>query len=902
LSDPGRDAGPVGAADRRELDRLLGELLDAPAEQRATRLAAIGDPQRRAELASLLAAALDDSEFLPPGSALRGTAIAELLAGDELLPPGTQLGAYRILDEIGAGGMGRVFRGERADGMFERRVAIKVVRLEDTRADLERLMREQQILAELVHPHIAQLYDAGLTADGSPYLVMEHVAGESIDAYCRRAGLDGPGRLRLLVDACAAVAAAHQRLVVHRDLKPSNILVDAAGVVKLLDFGIARILDPEGPPSASPGLPESLSPPSGVRESAAGAAAPAAERAPTAATLTRGLSWLTPQYASPEQLAGRSATTASDVYQLGLLTWELLVGRRPERTTDGGLAPAPVSHAGGSQGLGLPAADLDAVVARALALEPRDRYASVDRLREDLENLLAGRPVQARPAGRAYRLRRWVGRHQLASVAAVIATTLVLGLSAGFTVRLANERDATRAEAEQAERARFETEQVVEFLTDLFRETDPYARAGVRPAAELSARELLDRSAERLDRALLDQPLVRARLLSELGRIYRLLGLLDPAEPLLRESLRLRESTPGAAAADLAEIRLSLGRHELQRGRFEAAAPLLDRAIAGYRELGNDRGLASALEARGTLERTRGDAGAVDTLRASLALWQRIGAVEQEANLRLVLAGALVGLEQFEEARQQRERALELFEARFGPSHPSVGEALFGLADSEKHARRPRQAIALLERAQKTFEQSLGPDHIRVATVANNLGVAHNNLGEPLAAKPHFERALVGYQRERGDHPDVGEILNNLGTIEWGTGSPAAAAAYYRRAIAHLRRTLPDSHIAVSRTLFNLGEALLALGEKAEARGLLEQSLAHFTTQFGQDHVMLSWPQLYLARLAEERGDLATAEALLRRAVALRDAAAAGIDPQDVAGARQALDAFLGRRGRTVAN
>ena len=223
-----------------------------------------------------------------------------------------------------------------------------------------------------------------------------------------------------------------------------------------------------------------------------------------------------------------------------------------------------------------------------------------------------------------------------------------------------------------------------------------------------------------------------------------------------------------------------------------------------------------------------------------------------------------------------------------------MAAALFGVADLHTLEGQYRLSLPLLERALAIYEATLGPDDFRVAKVTNNLGVAYNQLGEYEAARPYFERALAGYERERGNHPDVGEILNNLGTIEWAQGRPAAAAVLYRRALAQLRRTLKEEHIAISRTVFNLGEALLALGRTEEARPLLEQSLTNLGAKLGADHVMLSWPQIYLAGIAEKGGELERAESLLRRAVTLRDAAAAGLDPKDVSAARDALAAFLG--------
>jgi serine/threonine-protein kinase len=870
-------ARPAAAA----LGPVLAELLELSAEERARRLETIADPARRAELESLLAAALADDPFLTPGSALR----RELLDDEDAPAAGSLVGAYRIVAELGEGGMGRVFLGERADGLFDRQVAIKVVHLDQTPADPERLLREQRILAELVDPRIAQLYDAGITADGSPYLVMELVDGVPIDVFCRQRGFGARERIRLLAEVCAAVATAHQRLVVHRDLKPSNILVDASGAVKLLDFGIARILEAE---------PSGESATEAAGEVAAAPAPATGEACGHGTTVGRGGSWLTPQYASPEQLAGRPVTTASDVYQLGLLGWELMSNRpAPANAERGGprAALSPPSRAASGVRVDLPAADLDAVIAKALAAEPADRYRSADRLRDELLDLVEGRPVRARAASRAYRVRRFVGRHRVASALVSIAALGVAALSVAFTTRLTAERDATRAEAEAAEQARLETEQVVTFLSDLFRASDPYDSLGSGRPGELGARELLDRSAARLDGALLDRPLVRARLLFELGGIYRQLGLLDQAEPLLRESLRLRETTPGARPADLARSRLSVGRNAMQRGRFDEAGALFDRALEGFRAADDRRGIAATLEARGNLELSRDEPRAIDSLQASLAIWQELGDADREEELRLFVANALARAGRSAEARAQREAALARLEARVGPEHLSVAAALVGVADLHKLEGNQRLSLPLLERALAIFEARVGPDDFRAATVANNLGVAHSDLGDYAAARTYLERALIGYRRERGDHPDVGEILNNLGVVEWQSGRREAAAELYRQALAQLRRTLAEDHIAISRTVFNLGEALLALGRDAEARPLLEQSLTNLGAKLGDDHPMLSWPQLLLAVIAERRGELALAESLLGRAVELRTAA--GLDEAEVAFAREALAAFL---------
>lgn len=864
MNDSVRSSARGSASDLRELDRLLVEVLDLPESERAEYLEAIADAQKRRAVTELLAAALAEDEFLAPGGALSEALVVAALEAEDALTPGTELGPYRLLEPLGAGGMGRVFLAERADGMFERRVAVKVVHV-DAVADREVLLREQRILAELIHPNIARLYDAGVTSDGAPYLVMEHVAGMPIDRHCTSRRLGARARVRLLIDVCSAVAAAHQRLIVHRDLKPSNILVDGDGTVKLLDFGIARAVD-----SARPGVV------SAPGESATLAA-------------TSGRTWMTPKYASPEQLEGQAVTTASDVYQLGLVAAELLELGLPS----GGSAATPTPSAVALEGISR--GDLLAVVGKALEPDPLKRYASAERLGANLENLLGGRPVDARPASSAYRFRRFVDRHRAASAIVATALLAIVVATAGFTWRLAEERDATSRRAEEAEQAQRETEQVVAFLAELFRGSDPYGVGGPKGAVDLSARELLDRAAARLDESLSDQPLVRARLLAELGRIYRLLGLLDQAEPLLREGLRLRETTPGVRPADLAASRLSLGRLETQRGRFAEASALIGPAVEFARSAGSPRELASALEGLGALQNSSGETAAAQASYAeSLGLWREVGDFQREADLLLLLANAERRLGNLDQARRHREAALELVEGRLGPDHPAVATALVGIADLYTAEGNGERAIPLLERALLVFEARFGAQDFRVGVASNNLGVAYLGVGRDDDAQLYLERALEAFRRDRPDHPDVGEILNNLGTVFWHRKQPAEAAVLYRQALEQLRATLPADHLMVSQVTFNLGEALLARGQVSAAREALEQSLAGLEAKLGGDHVMLSWPQLYLAELAEQRGDVVEAERLLRRARTLRRQAE-GLDPEDLQTVEEAWAKFVKR-------
>ena len=409
----------------------------------------------------------------------------------------TRVGPWRLLDEIGRGGMGTVFLAERADGEFEQRAALKLLRPAiATDEALRRFEQERQILAGLTHPGIARLLDGGRTADGHPYLAMELVDGLPIDRYCRERELTVRDRLAVFLQVCHAVDHAHRHMVVHRDLKPSNIIVSAQGEVKLLDFGIAKLLQTD----LSPGTPAMTH------------------------TVAR---VLTPEYASPEQIHGPTVTVASDVYQLGLLLFELLTDRRAQPLRDA--SPIEIERLVCDTLLARPSAvvddprrarllrgDLDSIVQQAVRKAPEERYASVERLIDDVERHLSGKPVVARGDTLAYRAGRFVRRHRLSVAAAAVAVVLLVAWAVTATLQartIARERDRARAEAVKAE-------QVKDFVLRLFQNADPSAARG----ETLTARELLDRGWAGIEAELAGQPAVQAELLTTVGEIYRELG------------------------------------------------------------------------------------------------------------------------------------------------------------------------------------------------------------------------------------------------------------------------------------------------------------------------------------------------------------------------------------------
>ncbi len=497
-------------------------------------------------------------------------------ARSDPLAPGARVGAWEVVRELGTGGMGTVYLAQRADGEFAQRAALKILAADLSGGNAEvRFAAERQILAGLAHPHIAGVLDGGVSADGRPYFVMEHVEGVSLSVHCDARRLDVRARLRLFLTVCDAVQYAHQNLIVHRDLKPSNILVTREGVPTLLDFGIAKVLDARPFPG-----PSALTQP-GVRV-------------------------LTPEFAAPEQFHGLAITPASDVYQLGMLLHELLVGRRPVGGTPpwAGEMPESVSippavrpsrvasrdgardTPGETEAVVRRAAarrttpdrlsrrlrgDLDAIVLKTLRPEPERRYATAGLLADDLKRHLAGRPVRARPDTLAYRGGKFVRRHAFGLAATAAAFLLVLGFALGM------DRQARRTALE-----RDRAEQVIGFLVGMFQSTDPAVAQG----DTVTVREVLDRGAVRVRTELGGQPGVQATLLEVMGDVYSTLGLLDSAVGLLDEALALRRTAPGSDARQLTTTVRRLGMFQTQAGRFEVAAPLLDEALERLRQTG----------------------------------------------------------------------------------------------------------------------------------------------------------------------------------------------------------------------------------------------------------------------------------------------------------------------------
>ncbi|MEO0559767.1 MAG: serine/threonine-protein kinase [Bacteroidota bacterium] len=638
------------------------------------------------------------------------------------------IGPWRITGLLGKGGMGVVYRAERADGLYEREVALK--RLHPGRGHEARLADERRILARLEHPGIARLYEGGIDTHGAPYVVMERVDGGPITDYADQHDLGLGARVRLLIDVCDAVAYAHRHLIVHRDVKPSNVFASGppdAPAVKLLDFGIARLLET---PSE------------------------------TETTLAH-----TPAYAAPEQILGQPVTTATDVYSLGVLAYELLAGQRPyslsnttareaERIVCDVDPPAPSSVAPSRWARDL-RGDLDIVLAKALAKEPGHRYASAEALGDDLRRVLASEPVAAQPASAFYRARLFVRRHRL-SVAATAAVAIALIGGLGGTTwqaqAAAQERDRARAEAEKAAA-------VTAFLSSTLAAASPEVGTPV-PSSELRIIDALAHAAENVEGAFPGQPDIRAAVYHTLGKTLLDLGLHTDAEAPLRTALRLRDSLH-ASSLHISQIETldALGLLALWLPELDGADAFYDRSLSLRRQLyGPDSpeaavGLANLAERY--VELDDADA-AIPLLEEALALAEAesMDGTIEHAEVQFVLASAQLRAGYSEDAEASFSALLdtadELVETLdLDPEDARIATLLIGLGQSRLLLQNAAAAEAPLRDALTRRASRFDAGHPLLAEAQGMLGIALAEQGNMREAEPLLRAALSTF--ETGD-------------------------------------------------------------------------------------------------------------------------------------------------------
>ncbi|MDX1384187.1 MAG: serine/threonine-protein kinase [Thermoanaerobaculia bacterium] len=873
---PPTEAGdPQWAQVERALDALLeeGSLDEAKLRSRLAELC--NDEHVRAEVEALWRAAQAESGLLERSledevPELLGV-LDDEIGADSSSWQGRTIGAYRLTGVIGRGGMGVVYEASRADEHFEKKVAVKLMPYGlETAEGHRRFLVERQILADLEHPNLARLLDGGVTPEGTPYLAMELVAGTPIDDYVARGRLPLAARLDLFRAVCAAVQYAHQHMVIHCDLKPSNILVTAEGEVKLLDFGVAKLIDPDDGRQAGP-------------------------------TRSRPL---TPAFASPEQIRQRPVTAASDIYSLGVILYRLLTGTAPYdldglspqevesvvavRTPEAASQRARTLEAGGNSPP-IPSrrlrGDLDNIVAKALRKEPADRYATVDQLGEDLSRFLRGHPIAAREPTRAYRLGKFVTRHR-----AGVAATLLLAVSvfAGVAGVLWQSSQAA-AEARRAE-------EVADFLVGLFAAADPFS-----PEGEVEVSTLLDRGVERIRSELAHDPAIRAAVLDAMGRSYDGVGDHERAIELNREALALRQAELGPQSPQALESAMHLGTALTHQGRYDEARPLLEGVLRSRQRLGSTLETAQAHRYVGELAQATGDyATAAAHLRRALAMLEPLRPDTDllAAQARSELAAAITWLGEDAQAVAYLEEALTIAEATAGTEHPisasirnNLALEVHGLGDYER-------AEALYHQTLEIQERTLGASHQSLGMTLTSLGKLLMDEGDYVGARPHLERA-VALQGSELDADNFFRIATeiNLATLLRELGETGKAQALYLGAIERFERILGDDNTRTARVRTHLGVTLWREGRLAEAEAALRRALA---VQRGEEtHFQhLAETLLGLGGVLCDRGRPIEAEPLLREALGLFTSVL-DADNWQVAEARAELGRSLLQLGQT---
>ena len=708
---------------------------------------------------------------------------------------GEKIGHIRVTEFLAKGGMGDVYAGY--DEKLGRRVALKAIRSEHRlNADAKaRFLREARILSQLEHPRICRIHDL-VEEDDADVLVLELIQGKSLREAIRE-GLDPAQRSRIARQIVDVLAVAHARAVVHRDLKPDNIMVDPAGDVKVLDFGLARSLDEL---SAAPTLDLPGRADGDVEVDLEGlAAADAALDVRTRLGSVMG----TLGYMSPEQARGEPATTASDMYSCGLLLQEIFTGRPPYEP---GIDRATLL-ARAAKGETVPVAgtdpDLAALVERLKSLAPAERPSA----RDTAERLDW---IRAKPARRRKR----------ALVAAVMVGLALL--SAFSTVQTVRARREARRANQEAEASR----QVSDFLVGLFKVSDP----GQARGNSVTAREILDRGAAKIERDLKDQPLVQAGLLSTMGRVYGSLGLYDQALPLQESALATRRKLLGEAHLDVASSLIDVGGILWHRGEYERARPLLEQGL-GLRErlLGPEAPLvADSLHNLGNLLWSRGEYDEARRLLArALAIREKDAPDSPDVASTLNSLGAIAYKRgDFAEAGRMWERTLAIREKTLGSDHPLLAQTLNNLAVVHTFTNDPAGARPLLERAVRIQEKVLGPKHPELASGLMNLGDVVWAMGDDGAAKPYYARAVAILEEATPGNPELARFLDRLARVTLKQGDTEAARRLYERSLALREKALGPKHHEVGESLAGLAECARRQGRAKEAEAFFEQSLA----------------------------------------------------------------------------
>lgn len=777
------------------VDRIYSEALELSGDERSAFIKAqCGDDEAlRNRVVELVAAAEASADgFDGRFSQIRDRLLDEVLGRDPDASQesedlsGSRINNWRLERRLARGGLATVYVAQRDDGQYDQRVAFKVLRRGlDTDDLVARFRAERQILSALDHPAIAGILDGGALEDGRPYLVLEYVDGKSITGYCSDNNLSVRQRVALFLHVLRALHHAHRHLIVHRDIKPSNIMVSNDGHVSLLDFGIAKLLDPEAVPGGS--------------------------------TLTRtGISMLTPGYCSPEQHAGKPVTTASDIYQAGAVLYELLTGKRPKTVgeeDDIVASPVPSQSLRGSPDLAAVRGDLDAIVFRAMHTDPLQRYASADEMAADLERYLDGQPVTARPDTLRYRLAKFAKRRPLV-LPAVLVTLIAVG---GYIATLISYNEQLRIEQRRASAAQT-------FMVDLLRSPDPFRPADSDLGRNITVVDALDLGVGRLKTDLHDDPQLRASLLAAIASVYASLDQHRKAIELGEEALALQQTVFGEPSNEVLDSLELLARQHRALSEYEPAEQYFDRQLDMALELyPEDHPRVGAAQAESAaIANAVGDVGAAERLYGEGI--QRMRIAPEEYSRPLI--NALVGLAYLRSDDDVDEALALLSEAEAvaggarDPDNLSMALIHAQAATTYSFNRDYANAEERFRQSLAIYEKHIGRDHGATLSTLNNLGIMHTRAGDFSAAETVLQEVLERYINKYGKkHRSVAASYQNLATAISRQNRYAESMPLHREAVEIYSEIMPDDHFESALPLLSLAYAELQLQrfEEAEA-------------------------------------------------------------------------------------
>ncbi len=882
----------------QQIQTVLDDVIELDDRQRNAYLEDIGkkDKQLRADVETFLAAERSAPAFLEQPAAALAKELFPIADEQENGAEGSHLGAYRLTKEIGRGGMGVVYLGVRHTGEFDQQVAIKLLTDPESGAEkktilLDRFRHEQQTLASLNHPNIAQLFDGGFTEKGQPFIVMEYIEGQDIAQYCNTLKLRLPERLQLIIQVAEVLAFAHKNLIVHRDIKPSNILINKEGQVKLLDFGIAKLISEE-----------SLS------------------------DLTKtGDAVMTPGFAAPEQIKKLPVTIATDVYQLGLVMYELITGKKAFSDKADSLyalaklmceqAPSAPSMLAADLSSDLQlidsawqkklVGDLDAIVLKALRTEPEHRYLSMLAFSADIQAHLNGELVDARQKNLQYLVGNFCRRHWKPLTVASTFVVIILAYATTVTIQSQQTREALALSELEARKAR----QVSEFMIDIFKLSDP----NVSGLEQITAQQLLEKGQQDIQQKLQTAPEIRAHMLGVLGDIYFSQGVYEQSDKLLSLALEQQQALAQSSRRDIANISTKLATSYSAQHRYEDAESLLLESLAFHQSAESEgKGEKDVIDHAETLNvyadllKIRGDyKAAADLYQQSIELIKPLG--EQQNELAIAyngLAGAqhvqgqfdfaitnmreglrilglvhgeqhayytialnnlvtiLTDLEYFEEATSLSEKSLSIQTAMLGEDHPNVGNTLRSLGILSHRQGEFDQAKRYLQGALENKRKSLTEDNVTVGVILLFLGAAEQDAGKFDSANQHYQAMLAIFRQYEVSDRLMGRALCQPGSLWLATGEWEKSYNIFSEALL----LLPEQGVRTAIAQLGFARASLQLDSHMErAEEYARSALLTREAKYPQGHSLVAEAQAVLGLILQKSGNQSEALALLQR-------------------------------------